>query len=95
MKLSETQKKLLSERLKERGVGASSCHVCGRGPWVVSDAIFELREFQGGSLVIGGDARILPVVPMTCQYCGTTTFLNALHWGILTELDQKPAESGR
>lgn len=52
------------------------CPYCG-GKWIVSDKIFELREYQDGNLVIGG-VPIQPVVPVTCEKCGNTVLINPL-----------------
>jgi hypothetical protein len=52
------------------------CAVCGSNNWQI-DAVFELRRFHGGSLVVGGDP-ILPVFPVTCNVCGNTVLINAV-----------------
>ena len=54
MKLSEKEKNTLLEKLsflKER-----TC-VCGAKSWIANDVVFEMREFQGGNLVIGVQGR--------------------------------------
>jgi hypothetical protein len=40
------------------------------------DNVWELREFQGGGLVVGG-SPILPVVALMCNVCGHTILFNA------------------
>lgn len=54
-----------------------TCIMCGGVNWSVSDKVFELREFHGGSIVIGG-SDIFPVVPVTCTNCGNTIFVNPM-----------------
>lgn len=49
----------LNEKWKGR-----PCSMCGVGKWSVQDKIFELREFHGGGLVVGG-SPIIPVLPVT------------------------------
>lgn len=67
--------KLISHlKLKWQG---RPCQMCGTGDWTVSDSIFELREYNLGNLVIGG-GPIVPVVPITCDNCGNTLFINAI-----------------
>ncbi len=58
------------------------CPMCHEGKWSVQDKIFELREFHGGSLVLGG-TPIIPIIPITCGNCGHTILINALMTGIM------------
>lgn len=58
------------------------CPMCGVGKWSVQDKIFELREFHGGDLVMGG-TPIIPIIPVTCGNCGNTVFINAIMTGIV------------
>lgn len=76
MKLNDEQKQKLLEKLGF--LKTSRCSTCGASSWIVNDTIFEMREFQGGNLVIGGGTAILPVIPVTCKNCGQTIFFNAL-----------------
>lgn len=81
MKLNDNQKKKLLKKLSV--LKSDRCSLCGSGEWVVNDTIFEMREFQGGNLVIGGGTAILPVIPITCKQCGNTVFFNALSLGVI------------
>ena len=86
MRLTQQQQQDLIVRLNklsEKGVGCFVCHNTG---WNIADTIFEFREFQGGNMVLGGDSRIYPVVPMTCMNCGNTIFLNAIQFGLVNTL---------
>ena len=56
----------------------TECIVCKSSNWLVNDALFELREFQGGNMVIGGKSKIIPLLPITCNTCGNTILLNAV-----------------
>ena len=57
--------------------GNRPCPMCGQTNWNVSDKAFELREFQGGDVVLGA-GPIIPVIPVTCNNCGNTAFVNAI-----------------
>ena len=48
----------------------NECPVCKGENWSVSDVIFEMREFSGGGLSIGGSSQILPIIPVICANCG-------------------------
>ena len=55
------------------------CPMCGGRAWNLSEKIFELREFNDGNFVLGGpNSSIMPVIPVTCDNCGNTIFINAL-----------------
>jgi rubrerythrin len=81
MKLSNKQKELLKEKLDKQT--RFVCPVCGQGHIAVSDRLFELREFEGGNLIVGGGSSLIPLIVLTCQNCGHVFFLNAIALGIL------------
>ena len=60
-----------------------SCPVCRAQVWTVPNCLFELREFSGGSLVIGGDMSLYVVVPVICEQCGYTHLFSATRSGLL------------
>lgn len=62
---------------------SNTCPYCGKQEWNVTESVFELREFNEGNLNVGGP--ITPVIPITCQNCGNTVFINALTSGLLKE----------
>ena len=90
MKLDEKQRDKLVKFLQEKWKPPASCTVCRSNTWDVSKEIYELREFQGGGLVVG-PGPIVPVVPVTCTTCGNTVLLNALVAGI--ELKGEPQKN--
>lgn len=62
--------------------GARPCPMCGEGQWIVSNKVFELREYNEGNLIIGG-GTINPVVPITCGNCGNIIMVNPVAIGLL------------
>lgn len=60
-----------------------TCPYCGGVDWTVSEKIFELREFNNGSLNIGG--IVTPVIPVVCNKCGNTVLINMIITGLLKE----------
>lgn len=68
------------EHLRVKWAGRS-CNMCGQGNWNVSGKLFELREFQSGSLSVGGP--VVPVVPIVCTNCGNTVLVNAIVSGVV------------
>ncbi len=59
------------------------CSFCGNNTWNISSKIFELLEFDANGLQLGGP--VYPVVPITCNNCGNTLFINALVAGLLEQ----------
>lgn len=53
------------------------CPMCGSEDWIVSDKIFELREFNDDKF-IKNDLPIQPLVTITCKECGNTILINTL-----------------
>lgn len=70
----------LIKHLNEKWAGRK-CAQCGVGKWEIQGSLFELRQFTGGGLVVGGP--LIPVVPVTCVNCGNTVLVNALLAGVL------------
>lgn len=60
-----------------------SCPVCKGQTWAVPNCLFELREFSGGGLVIGGDMSVYTVVPVICENCGYTHLFSATRSGLV------------
>lgn len=64
------------------------CPVCqARGSLSVLPKVMELREYQGGSLVVGGQNAIAPVIVLMCSKCGNMIMLNALINNLLKETE--------
>lgn len=61
--------------------GQRACPMCGKGPWNVQNRTFQLIEYDGGNLIVGGP--VIPVVPVTCGNCGYTALVNAIISGVV------------
>jgi len=87
--LKENFQKLI-HHLSDKWKG-SPCPMCQHSGWTVDDNVYELRKFNGGKLVLGG-GPILPIIPVTCNNCGNTVFVNALKAGVVQQ--EKNKEEG-
>ena len=83
MTLSEDKVKTLIDKLNVDSKGGITCPVCGERLWGVNKTIMELREFNNGDIVIGGNSTMMPLVTLTCSKCGNTLFFNALRLGLI------------
>jgi hypothetical protein len=90
MELSESQKAELLKKLDS--LPLRPCAVCGHNEWSLTDKVFEIREFFGGSMVIGGGS-LAPILMVTCQHCGNTLLFNAIQLG-LVQPEQKQSKDG-
>ena len=79
MRLTQEQVEELIGRLSQ--YGEINCPVCRNHRWNVNSLIIESREFIGGDITLGGS--IMPFIPLTCQTCGNTLFLNAMSLGFV------------
>ena len=85
MKLTSEQQQKAQQKLA--GFVNHPCS-CSGGNWILSDTIFELREFNSGDLVIGGSSSsIFPVIAISCGNCGNTHFFNAILLGLVEKKD--------
>lgn len=87
MKYSDKQKEILRNKLSY--LKNVKCTSCGGQEWIVNDTMFEMREFHGGSMVIGGGSAVLPLATVSCKQCGNTIFFNAISLGLLNEEDEQ------
>ncbi|HAS00262.1 MAG: hypothetical protein US57_C0002G0002 [Candidatus Moranbacteria bacterium GW2011_GWC2_37_73] len=81
MELTPKQKEIIGKK-----IGNSIpkvCPNCKGGPLLINDKIFELREFEGGNLIVGSESVILPVIAVNCSTCGQTSFFNAVILGLV------------
>lgn len=80
-------KKLLSD------LNIHICPLCKHDEWSVGSTILELKEYHGNNLPPKKSA-IFPVIPITCDYCGNTYFLNALVAGLIEPNSDGETEDG-
>ena len=92
MELTSQQQRIVIEKLGKM-IGKRPCSSCGANiEFSINSRIFELREFNKGSLVIGGNTAVVPLVVVTCPKCGETKLYNALMLGLLKQeknIDEK------
>jgi hypothetical protein len=82
MKLSEEQKRQMLKRLDEAWGAERICPVCRHDEWAVFDTVFEVREFVGGGINVGG-GTVIPCIVVTCKHCSNTLFFNAIKLGLV------------
>ena len=88
MKLDKQQKDKLIKVLQKFEFSAV-CSICQTNDWNVADTIFEMREFQGGNLVISTGQSVYPAIPIICKNCGNTLLINPISIGILSPTKQE------
>lgn len=82
MKIDENRLKSYTKRIKP-----TSCPLCGNNHWTFSDTIFQLTEFDTKGIIVGG--AVFPVIPLTCNNCGNTYFINVLSAKLIDKPDFK------
>ena len=63
-------------------IAGKSCESCGSSNWSYDNRVYEIREFTGGGLNIGG-ASIAPFLIVTCGTCANTRFHNVISAGLM------------
>ncbi len=61
--------------------------MCDANKWGISDKAMELREFNQGSLLVGGSLQ--PVIPVNCGNCGYTILVNGLIAGVVERSEKE------
>lgn len=89
MKLTNEQAQKVISHITNKAPGKSIvCPICGHNQWSVNNVVTEMREFQNGDLIVGGESSIMPFVSITCNHCAHTLFINALLAGIVSPQNQ-------
>ena len=83
MKLTPDQREKVTKAIHNFGLSFRPCPVCAQTQWIVAESIYELREFEGGNLTVGGP--IYPVIAILCNICSNTILLNALRLGVIQQ----------
>ena len=82
--------KKLNEYIKK--IMPPTCPLCNNNQWTVGDTIFQLLEYNEEGIVLGG--KVWPVLPIVCENCGNTYFVNAIAAG-LVEPSTNPNKDGK
>ena len=82
MELTTEQANDVLRRLNElSSTRQNVCPICGGHHWTLNNKVWELREFNNGNLVLGGNISIMPLLSLSCNGCGNTVLLNAIQLG--------------
>ncbi|GAH58154.1 unnamed protein product [marine sediment metagenome] len=93
MKLDEEQQRKVLDYIKEKWQEPRTCPICKHDDWGVSDRTFEVRDFTGGGISVGGGSYLTPVIAVTCDNCGYILFLNAMQLGVVKQPEKKNKSS--
>lgn len=97
MRLTKEQRDQIAEILGNKQSVFGTCPFCGHNHLGVHDIVYELREFHGPGLTLGGS--IEPLIQLSCTKCGYIHLFNAIAIGILKKEDleknhiKKPEEN--
>jgi hypothetical protein len=81
VKLNESQKNLIQQRLHSVWKGERNCPICSNPTTWNIGGIVEVREFNEGNLCHG--AAITPLAKATCSNCGYVVLFNAILLGVV------------
>lgn len=84
MKLTKEQAEFVIKHIsKVTGGKAITCPICSNINWTVNQVVTEMREFQNGDFILGGESAVMPFVSLTCNKCAHTLFINAISIGVI------------
>lgn len=90
MKLTKEQASSVISKFNNDKDKRRPCSLCGGNSWNLNNTIFELKEFTGTNMIIGGGISLFPVLVVTCNNCGNTLFLNAIKQGVIEPDKEEP-----
>lgn len=89
MELTAEQANDVIRRLNElSSTRVNTCPICGGQHWTLNNKVWELREFNNGNFVLGGNTSIMPLLSLSCNGCGNTVLLNAIQLGAVPPQSQ-------
>lgn len=74
--------KKIDEYIKK--INVSKCPLCGDNNWTITDRILQLSSESAE-----GKNTLFPVIPLTCQNCGNTYFINVIVAGLIDKNQSK------
>lgn len=83
MKLDKEQAAKVIQQLNDNRQNGRPCSFCGNNNWIINDTIWELREFNNGNFILGGDSLVMPIIAISCSKCGNTHYFNAIKLGVV------------
>ena len=90
MPMDDETRQRVEKFLNEKVPRPGSCQLCHNTGWVIGSNVWQLLEFTGAGLTFGGP--IYPVIPLTCNTCGNTLFLNAIFVGAVEPPKKEAAD---
>ena len=92
MSLTKKEQSNALKHLNSKWAGERKCSICQSNNWNVHPEIYEMRQFNGGNMVLGGP--VVPLLMVECTNCGNTISMNAIRAGIVSPeaKEEKPNE---
>jgi hypothetical protein len=81
MKLTPDQNSKLLSFIQSKWKPPYVCSCCASNSWNIGQELFQLTQFAGGAMIVGGP--LVPVAPLICTNCGNTVLVNAIVAGIV------------
>jgi hypothetical protein len=82
-KLTEDQKQKVQQWVQEKARGGMVCSFCGTNTWHLAEDFYEVRIFQGGSIILGGGGAVAPAFMLICDTCGHIELVSAIIAGLI------------
>lgn len=83
MILSQEQGKKIMALIGEKWTKKGCCPMCNHLGLSIQERVLELREYNNGDIVVGGNQASFPIVAVMCPECGYTIFVNAIAAGVI------------
>lgn len=73
--------------LNEKWKGSKACPICLTDKWSPTE-VLEMRQHEGGNMIIGGGSSLYPLFQILCTNCGYVHMFNAVISGVLDQAAQ-------
>jgi len=81
LSLTKEQQEKAIQHLNKKWTN-KTCPVCQGNTWDVHPELYEMRQFNGGDMVLGGP--LIPLLVVECKNCGNTISINAMRAGVIS-----------
>ena len=86
MALTKEERDIALDHIKTHWKRDNTCSVCGESNWNIHPTLYEIREFNEGSMVVGGP--LVPLIAVGCASCGNLKFFSAITAGLVNRPDK-------
>lgn len=78
--------------VNEKWTASKICPICATNTWSITE-VLEIKQYEGGNIVLGGGTATYPVFHVMCANCGYTHTFNAVISGVVKQSSPEDSQA--